>query len=121
MYNYWLDPNGELIEVRDCQHNGYANMILTEEFGLRKLHDYMEENHCLYAYEVLHLRGWVRVRCGRQCSPRVQILGGSIDLTKPMRNTINPAMNTKQMKVVKRLCEEYDTEFHVAINDKMFW
>lgn len=38
-----------------------------------------------------------------------------------MRNTINPAMNTKQMKVVKRLCEEYDTEFHVAINDKMFW
>lgn len=32
---------------------------------------------------------------------RIEILGGDIDLTKPMRNTINPTMNEKQIKCTK--------------------
>jgi hypothetical protein len=53
--------------------------------------------------------------------PRIEILGGCIDLTKQAKNTIDPAMNEKQLKVAKKLCEDCNTEFHVAINDKRFW
>ena len=44
-----------------------------------------------------------------------------MDMNKPMRNTINPAMNEKQMAVALDLCEKCNTTLHVAINDKMFW
>lgn len=122
MRDSWLNPKGEIIEVGDFQHNEYASEILEAEFGdLEKLHDYMEENHCQYAYEVLHLRGWVRIKYNTAYLPRIQILGSCIDLTKPARNTIDPAMNERQIRVAKELCEKCNTSLHVAINDKRFW
>ena len=122
MRDSWLNPNGEIIEVGDFQHNEYAYEILEKEFGdLGKLLDYMEENRCQSATEVLHLRGWVRIKYNTAYLPRIEILGNCIDLTKPRKNTIDPAMNERQMRVAKELCEKCNTELHVAINDKRFW
>ena len=122
MRDSWLNPKGKIIEVGKSQHNEYAYEILEEEFGdSGKLHTYMEENNYQSATEVLHLRGWVRVKYNATYLPKIQILGNCIDLTKPMRNTIKPAMNERQLKVARELCEKCNTEFHVAINDKRFW
>ena len=122
MKDSWLNPEGEIIEVGDFQHNDYAYEILKAEFGdLEKLHNFMEENHCQYAYEVLHLRGWVRIKYNTAYLPPIEILGSCIDLTKPVRNTIDPAMNARQMKVAKQLCENCNTTLHRAVNDRRFW
>ena len=53
--------------------------------------------------------------------PKIKIHGDCMDLTKPMRNTMSPAMNERQLRVAKELCEKYETDFNVAINDKRFW
>ena len=121
MRDSWLNPKGEIIEVGDFQHNEYASDLLEEEMGLRELHDYMDKEHISYPYEVLHKRSWIRIKYNTAYLPKIEILGGCIDLTKPMRNTIDPAMNEKQIRVAKELCEKCNTELHVAINDKRFW
>jgi hypothetical protein len=81
----------------------------------------MEKHNLSYPYEVLHKRGWIRVKYNTSYLPRIELLGHCIDLTKPMRNTIDPPMNERQLRVARELCELYDTPFHVAINDKRFW
>ena len=117
----WLTPDGEIIEVGDFQHNEYASDLLEKEMGFKELYDYMEKERVSYPYEILHLRGWVRIKYNTSYLPRIEILGDCIDLTQPMRNTIDPPMNEKQMRVAKELCEECNTTLHVAINDKRFW
>lgn len=123
MEDSWLKPNGVIIEVGMFNHNKYANNILIEEFGgdYFKLEEFLIKNRLSYPYEALHLRGWIRIKFNSGYLPRISFLGNCIDLTKPMINTMNPAMNDIQLKIAKRLCEEYNTEFHVAINDKRFW
>ena len=121
MKDSWLKPNGEIIEVGLFQHNKYAYELLEKEMGFNELHDYMYENNCCSATEVLHLRGWVRIKYNTAYLPGIEILGNCIDLTKPARNTIDPSMNSRQLSVAKKLCEENNTQFHVAINDKRFW
>ena len=121
MRDCWLTPNGEIIEVGTCQHNEYASNLLEEEMGLEELYDYMDKNNMYYPYEVLHHRGWVRIKFNTAYLPRVEILGGCIDLTKPMKNTIDPAMNERQLRVANGICERYNTTLHMAINDKRFW
>ena len=120
--------NPELINEINNEHTNskyYPNFQLNENItginDLEKLHDYMEENGCQSATEVLHLRGWVRIKYNTAYLPRIEILGSCIDLTKPRKNTIDPAMNERQMRVAKELCEKCNTELHVAINDKRFW
>jgi hypothetical protein len=118
----WLDPNGNIIEVGSCEHNTYACNILEKEMGSTKaLYDYMDKHGLSYPYCVLHKRGWVRVKYNADYLPRIEIIGNCIDLTKPMRNTMRPAMNERQIRVAKELCEQCNTSLHVAINDKRFW
>ena len=122
MKDCWIDPNGNIVEVKPCCHNDYADELLEEEFGgFEQLHDYMKEKYMNYPYEVLHERGWVRVKYNTSYLPRIEILGGCCDLTKPAKNTIDPAMNERQLRVAKELCEKCNTSLHVAINDKRFW
>lgn len=120
MRDSWLTPNGEIIEVGDSQHNEYASDLLEEEMGLFELHDYMSKNNISYPYEILHQRGWIRIKYNTYL-PKIEILGNCISLAKLMRNTMDPAMNEKQLKVAKQLCEECNTSLHMAINDKRFW
>jgi len=82
-----------------------------------------DELHCghKYPYELLHDRGWVRVKYNVVYSPKIEILGGCIDLTRQRRNTMDPAMNSKQMRIAKLMCEEVGEDFNKAINDKRFW
>ena len=117
----WLTPSGEIIEVGDCMHNEYAYKILEEEMGLGKLQTYMQKHHMSSAYQVLHFRGWVRIKYNTAYPPNIKILGDCVDLTAPRKNTINPPMNSRQLAVAKELCEEFDTPFHIAINDRRFW
>jgi len=79
----------------------------------------MKANNFDSGTEVLHNRGWVRVKI--LSSGKLSLLGNCIDLTRVMRNTIDPAMNNRQMRVAKRLCLENNTLFHEAVNDKRFW
>lgn len=113
-YDSWLTPEGVLIEVGKFNHNNYASKILEEETGSDK---YLEHK---YPYEILHERGWIRISVNDYL-PKIQIFGGCIDLTQPMRNTMCPAMNIKQLTIAKKLCKEFNTPFHTAINDKRFW
>ena len=121
MSDSWLNTKGEIIEVGDSQHNTYASDILKEEMGFDQLYDYMGKNYISHPYEVLHERGWVRIKYNTTYLPKIEIFGGCMDLTKPMRNTMKPAMNERQLRVAKLLCEDCDTPFHKAINDKRFW
>lgn len=115
----WLTPNGELIEVGECMHGDYAENILKKEFGKNYYNNVYKIDKTPTA--ILCERGWVRIKYNNGYLPRVCIIGNCIDLTKPMRNTIEPAMNEKQLEVAKRLCDEVNTTLHVAINDKRFW
>jgi len=121
MKDSWLKPNGEIIEVGDFMHNEYAYELLETEMGMEQLHDYMEEHNYQSASDVLHKRGWIRIKYNKAYLPRIEILGNCISLSRPERNTIDPRMNSKQLKVAKQLCEENDTTLHVAVNDKRFW
>jgi len=121
MRDSWLDPNGKIIEVGDFRHNEYAHELLENEMGMEQLHEYMDEHNCHSATEVLHKYGWVRIKYNTAYLPRIEILGNCISLVKPEHNTIDPRMNSKQLEVAKRLCEENNTTLHVAVNDKRFW
>jgi hypothetical protein len=120
MIDIWLDIDGNILEA-EGSHNKYAYEILEEEMGLEELNNYMDKNNISYPYQILHKRGWIRIKFNTSYLPRIEILGDCIDLTKPMKNTIDPAMNERQMRVAKELCEKYNTSFHIAINDKRFW
>lgn len=121
MKDSWLTPKGEIIEVGYFQHDNYASDLLEAEMGLEGLSDYMDKNRMDSPYEVLHERGWIRIKYNASYLPKVEILGGCIDLTKRRNNTMNPAMNKIQLGIAKKICEEYNTPFHTAINDKRFW
>ena len=112
----WLRPNGEIIEVDQFKHDEYARDFLTKEMEMEGI----KRNITSPTME-LHKRGWVRIKYNIQWLPRIEIMGGNISMIKPMRNTIDPAMNEKQLKVARRLCEEMNTSLHVAINHKSFW
>lgn len=119
MNDAWIDCNGKIIEVRDSGHNDYASDLLEEEMGLEEMMDYLDEKNLSYPYEELHERGWVRLKV--LSTGKIEILGGCIDLTKPMRNTLDPKMNTTQLRIAKKLCKESNTMFNTAINDRRFW
>ena len=120
MTDSWLTPEGEIIEVGKYQHNEYAKDLLIKEMGFDNYLDFMQENHFNLEYIVLHKRGWIRIKYTNY-KPYVTILGDCVDMIKPMRNTLCPTMNEKQMRVAKELCEKYETDFNVAINYKRFW
>jgi len=115
MKNCWITPEGKIIYVPRYGHNEYANELLKKELGL--------EGVCKidkYPYQILHERGWIRVEI-HDYEPKVEILGYCIDLTQPMRNTIDPPMNPIQMRIAKMICEECGVTLHQAINDRRFW
>jgi hypothetical protein len=121
MKDSWLTPDGKIIEVGDFMHDEYACELLENEMGMEKLRAYMDENNCNSYTEILHKRGWVRIKYNTAYLPKIEILGNCISLVRPERNTIDPKMNKKQLKIAKQLCEECNTTLHVAINDKRFW
>ncbi len=121
MKDSWLKPSGQIIEVGNYQHDGYAYELLEEKMGMEALHDYMEEHDCLSATEVLHTKGWVRITYNTAFLPRIAILGNCVSLVSLQRNTIDPRMNSKQLKVARQLCKDNNTTLHVAVNDKRFW
>ena len=53
----------------------------------------------------------------RKAPKKVQILGDCIDLTRPMRNTMCPAMNQTQLRIAKQICKEHGVSFHQSITD----
>lgn len=120
MEDSWLDPDGNIIEVGRFKHNEYATDILVKEMGRDFLRAYMDEHDLRYPYEVLHERGWVRIKLYSE-NPKISMLGNCMDLTKPMRNTIEPAMNRKQLSVAKKLCDRFDTDLITAVNDRVYW
>ena len=119
MLDSWIDSEGKIIEVGYMQHNDYASELLIKEMGIGEMVDMLEENNTM-PYEILHKRGWVRVKIKKYASIKVEILGGCMDLTKIMRNTKNPAMNAKQMRTANRICKAHDVDFINAINDNRF-
>jgi hypothetical protein len=113
---FWLNPDAKLIEVGLCQHNDYATELYIKEYGEEKFHEFIC-NSRKYPYQWLHDKGWIRITASEN---KVEILGNCIDLTQPMRNTMDPKMNIKQIEVAKILCNEYNYSFYKAINDKRF-
>lgn len=120
MKDCWIDPNGKIHEVPSCGHNDFASKIIENEMGFYEANDFLNDK-LIYPYEWLHDKGWVRVRYNTSYLPKVEIFGGCIDLTKPQRNTVDPAMNSRQMRVARLICDEVGEDFHRAINDKRFW
>lgn len=120
MKDCWIDQKGKIYEVGDCMHNDFAEELLRTEMDRETFHKTCY-GQGKYPYEILHERGWVRVKFNTSDAPKVKILGGCIDLTKQQRNTIDPAMNSHQMRVAKLICEEVGEDFYRAINDKRFW
>lgn len=115
----WLDPNGKIIKVCQRGHNEYASELIEKEMGLSGMWDYIRKTKNInYPYEVLHHRGWIRVYYDSK--DKINILGGCIDLTEPMRNTMDPKMNIKQLSVAKRLCKDNGLTLQDAINDDRF-
>jgi hypothetical protein len=116
-FNSWIDPQGKVISVPMAGHNDYATKHLKE--GLQcNLIDLLEEEGVDYPYQLLHKRGWIRCM---DHQGKISIMGDCIDLTKPMRNTMDPPMNAAQMRTAKRLASENGTTIHKLINPKMFW
>ena len=120
MKDCWIDPKGKIYEVPQCGHNDFAYEYLLKEYGsIEKVYNHIEKIGKQNHYEVLHCRGWIRVEVRN--GGKIELLGGCIDLTKPQRNTVDPPMNTIQMRIAKMMCEESGTLFHEAVNDKRFW
>ena len=120
MKDCWIDPKGKIYEVGFCMHNEFAEELLKKEMDTKTFYETCYGNG-KYPYEILHDRGWVRVKYNTSDAPKVAILGGCIDLTKRKINTIDPAMNSHQMRVAKLICDEVGEDFYRAINDKRFW
>lgn len=117
----WLTPDGEIIEVGDNSHNKYAAEYLEKEMGGLDYWNFIMGDDYTYDFMELHKRGWVRISYNEAYLPRIGISGGTISYEKPMRNTMNPAMNERQLMVAEKLCEECNTTLHMAINPKCFW
>lgn len=109
-----MNPEGELIEC--SSHNEYAIDLMSNSEEIKELNISYE-----YPYQLLHKLGWVRIEINTMHDQKVGIYGDCIDLTRPMRNTLDPRMNESQMYQAKRICIEYGTTLHQAINDKRFW
>ena len=120
MRDCWIDPDGKLYEVASCGHNDFASKMIEEEMGFWESHEFLNEKN-IYPYEWLHEKGWIRVKYNTSHDPKVEILGGCIDLTRQQRNTVAPSMNGLQMSVAERICNEVGEDFNKAINDKRFW
>ena len=120
MEDCWLTSKGEIIEVGKCCHNDYASELLKEEMGRKEYLDYICGIN-KSPYVVLHERGWVRIKYHTSYEPKIEILGGCIDLTRQRKNTMDPAMNSRQMRIAKLMCQEVGEDFIKAINDKRFW
>ncbi len=120
MKDSWLTPEGKIIEVGEMRHDAFAWDYLRKEMG-SDLDSYLDTNNFIYPHQILHQRGWVRIKYNSDYLPKIQILGDCIDLCKPMKNTIDPAMNGLQMIVAKELCEKNGVTLRMAINDKRFW
>ena len=97
--NYWIDPTGKV--HRCASHDNFAKELLCDH-----LYDY--ESSTAY----LHSMGWVRL----QVFPRyLNVLGNTVDLKKPMRNTIDPAMNQRQIRTVKSFLKDLNLEYDHTI------
>ena len=118
MKDSWINPSGVIIEVSDS-HDEFARELLSKEMSRKQLREFMDINNLNYPYEVLHLRGWVRVKVSR--SKRICILGDCVNLTRIERNTIDPRMNSAQIKTAKMICKDANTLFIDAVNDRRFW
>ena len=120
--DFWLTTNGDIIEVGSMEHNNYAQRLLEKELGFTEMMELLERKDNCSPYQILHKRGWVRgvIRKYSNGAKTLEFLGDCVDLTKPMRNTIDPAMNLKQLRIAKMICKELNTDFHTAINDKRF-
>ena len=105
---YWLDNNANLIEV--SSHDYYASKMLREELTVD---EYYKLTDTCYPYEILHKRGWIRITAKMN---NVQIVGDCINPAKIMKNTLDPEMNTKQIRAAKKLCKDYNYDFIDAIN-----
>jgi hypothetical protein len=117
----WLTPEGEIIEVGSYGHNSFASEYLIKELGEIEYYNLIMCSHYDYDYVELHKRGWIRIKYNTAYLPRIEIMGNTIDYTKPMRNTMSPAMNETQMAVALWLCVKCNTTLHMAINPKCFW
>ena len=109
---YWIDCEGIIIECGS--HNKFATEYFESELGFDELMKMIEKEGVEYPYQLLHKRGWIRV--GTNHKNKLRVWGNCCSPGKIMRNTMNPAMNPKQIKTVKKLCEKYNTEYLDAIN-----
>ena len=118
--DYWLDIDGNLIPVASRGHNEYAQELLIKECGnFLEYSRYMEDSGCDYPYQILHKRGWIRIKYREYSDSKMKIIitGDCCDMTKIMRNTISPAMNSIQMEIAKKLCEEIGVDILYALNN----
>lgn len=113
--NFWMKPNGSLINVGRGMHDSYAREYL-ESLGEDCIEIFNQTKK--YPYQILFERGWIKVV---QHYDGIHILGETIDLTQPMINTIDPKMTNAQFKKAKMLCDMFNTTIHKAINDQIFW
>ena len=111
----WLKPDGTFEEC--ASHDSFAYEYLCKEMSRAEIEEEIDGFEVMYPFEVLHKRGWVRVK---MYMDKVQILGGTMNLEQPMKNTIDPPMNAAQMKAAKRLCDEQGESLHNAINAQRF-
>jgi hypothetical protein len=107
MNNFFIKPNGHVIWLKQCSHEDFAYDYINDSYDINKS-----------ATEQLHEKGWVKGVVNSD--GRVEIFGGCVNLTKPMKNTIDPAMNINQIISAKKICAENEYDFYKAINDKRF-
>lgn len=107
----WLKPDGTFEEC--ASHDQFAYEYLCLEMSRAEIEEEIDGFEVQYPFEVL----WVRVKTYNE---GLRILGGTVSLEQPMRNTMDPAMNPAQLRAAKRLCEEFGTTLHNAINEWRF-
>lgn len=110
--NFWLDPNGRLHNSGNS-HNKFAEQFIENNIEYNKMFLEVENDIVEYHFEFLHYLGWVRVTINNN---KISILGNSGAPDKILRNTMQPAMNPKQLRVAKKLCKEFNHTFLDAIN-----
>jgi hypothetical protein len=109
---YWISPEGKITEV--AFHCDFAWETLAAELGEAETDKLADKDGFLDFSSELHKRGWIKaVSYGKN---DIQIMGACIDLHKPMRNTMEPRMNSLQRKSAKVLCEKYGTSLYDALN-----
>lgn len=113
MKDCWITPSGSVVNVAYMGHNDYAIDYLRNKLGNTGYKELRNSNFSKSAYEYLHDRGWIRVKA---YSGRLRILGNCIDGTKIMRNTMEPSMNTAQMREARNICIENGVDILDALN-----